>query len=356
MAESQAKILIADDEVKNIKLLEALLEPQDYTLIKAYDGQEALQQVQRERPDLILLDVMMPVIDGFAVCQTLKNDPETRLIPVVIVTALGRVEDRIKGIEIGADDFLTKPINRDELLARIRTSLRLKRTVERKVNELQWTQEHLSKFVPRMVRRLIAENPRTPTLDLREMDVSVLFVDISGYARLNDTLPNKQVVAIIQQYFSNFLDCIFTNGGDINETSGDGFMTIFTDVDPRQHARKAVNAALQILRRTDRLNEQRDESVEPLAVHIGINSGQALVGSTKMEGTSSTHWTYTASGMVTVVAARIGALAQGGMVFIGAETAQRIGEDFPLKQIGKRRLKNIKQAIPVYQVGRGYEE
>jgi DNA-binding response OmpR family regulator len=135
MEEPPAKILVVDDEARNVKLLEALLLPRGYQVITASNGEAALQQVRQERPDLVLLDVMMPILDGFAVCQRLKDNPETRLIPVVIMTALDRVEDRIKGIEAGADDFLTKPINRDELLARIRTSLRLKQTIERTVRE-----------------------------------------------------------------------------------------------------------------------------------------------------------------------------------------------------------------------------
>jgi sigma-B regulation protein RsbU (phosphoserine phosphatase) len=122
---AHATILVVDDDVDAVRWLETLLRPRGYAVVTAATGAEALQQVEREPPDLILLDVMMPMVDGFEVCKLLKDSPATRLIPVVIMTALDRVEDRIKGIDAGADDFLTKPINRDELLARIRTSLRL---------------------------------------------------------------------------------------------------------------------------------------------------------------------------------------------------------------------------------------
>jgi DNA-binding response OmpR family regulator len=143
MGEPPARILVVDDEAKNVKLLEALLLPRGYQISTASNGEEALQQVQRERPDLILLDVMMPVMDGFEVCKRLKEDADTRLIPVVIMTALDQVEDRIQGVEAGADDFLSKPVHRDELLARIRTSLRLKRTIDNKLSLLQQSRDSL---------------------------------------------------------------------------------------------------------------------------------------------------------------------------------------------------------------------
>ena len=203
MVAPQAKILVVDDEVKNVKLLEALL-PRGYEVVKAFNGEEALLQAQQERPDLILLDIMMPVMDGFEVCKILKDNADTRLIPVVIMTALGQVEDRIKGIEAGADDFLTKPVHRDELLARIRTSLRLKRTIDGKMDTLQLMREHLAKFVPQAVQRLIETNPKTPVLEKHEQDVSVLFLDMSGYSRLSETLSLEQVNDLVERYFSSF--------------------------------------------------------------------------------------------------------------------------------------------------------
>jgi DNA-binding response OmpR family regulator len=350
MAEPQATILVVDDEPKNVKLLEALLTPRGYAVVKAYDGEEALRQVRRQRPDLILLDIMMPVMDGFEVCKRLKDDEETSLIPVVIMTALDGVEDRIKGIEEGADDFLTKPINRDELLARIRTSLRLKQTIERRVGLLQNVQEHLAKFVPQSVTRLIVANPEAPELERKEQDVSVLFVDISGYTRMSAALPQEQVNFIVECYFSSFLDCIHTNGGDINETAGDGLMIIFTDADPQQHAQKAVRTALEILRHTTPLDDQLQGTYGAISVHIGINSGRVLVGPIKLEGATGSRWTYTASGLVTTIAARISELGERGVVLAGPETARRVEGLFLMKEIGHRQLKNISEEMMIYRI------
>jgi len=155
-----AKILIVDDEPFNVDYLQQELEDLGYTTISATNGQEALEKVAAEAPDLILLDVMMPIMDGFTVCRTLKESDETRLIPVVIMTALDGIEDRIKGIEAGADDFLTKPVNDRELLARVRTTLKLKHTVDHKLNELRRIKDHFAKFVPEAVKRLVTVDPK----------------------------------------------------------------------------------------------------------------------------------------------------------------------------------------------------
>jgi DNA-binding response OmpR family regulator len=142
-----SKILIVDDEPFNVDYLEQELADLGYETSSAVNGQEALEKVATEVPDLILLDVMMPVLDGFTVCRILKDHEETRLIPIIIMTALDAVEDRIKGIKAGADDFLTKPVHEEELFARIETALKLKHTVDRKIGELRALKEHFAKFV-----------------------------------------------------------------------------------------------------------------------------------------------------------------------------------------------------------------
>lgn len=147
MAGPQAKILVVDAQDHNITLLEELLTPYGYAVCRAGSGEQVLEAVRQEQPDLILLDILMPGIDGFTVCKTLKDNPETRLIPVILMTALDHREDRIRGIEAGADDFLTKPADRDELMARIRASLRMKQTVERKIAGLVEVNHMLARTV-----------------------------------------------------------------------------------------------------------------------------------------------------------------------------------------------------------------
>jgi DNA-binding response OmpR family regulator len=153
---TRSKILIVDDEPFNVDYLEQVLEDLGYVTVSAANGQEALAKVADEAPDLILLDVMMPIMDGFTVCRILKDHDETRLIPIIIMTALDAVADRVQGIKAGADDFLTKPVHEEELLARIETALKHKHTVDRKIGELRALKEHFAKFV-----RLVT-TPDTP--------------------------------------------------------------------------------------------------------------------------------------------------------------------------------------------------
>jgi adenylate cyclase len=356
MSDTQATILVVDDEIKNSKLLEALLTPRGYKVIKAFNGQQAIDHAREHLPDLILMDVMMPVMDGYNACKMLKEMPETRLIPVVFMTALGQVEDRIKGLDAGADDFLTKPVNRDELMARIRGAVRHKKLLDQRINVLESARTHLTKFVPLSVQQRIAQNPVSPDLEKRKQDISALFVDITGYTRLSEELAQEHVSFLVESLFSGFVDVIGANGGEIGATAGDGMMVMFLDEDPRRNARNAVQTAMELIETTRQLGEQPDvlegfnEKHEPIRIHIGINSGEASVGPARFEGAVGTHWTYTAVGSPVNVAARIAALAQAGTALISEETAARVRDVFALKEVGPREFKNVSQPIMIYQV------
>jgi CheY-like chemotaxis protein/class 3 adenylate cyclase len=345
----QHRVLVVDDNADNRAIVARLLAREGYRVSTAENGAQALERVKDEPVDLILLDVMMPVMDGIEACRRLKDAPETGLIPVVIMTALGQMEDRVRGIQAGADDFLTKPLNRDELLARIQTSLRLKHAVDTKLDHLKGTQEYLARFVPQSVIRQLEEHPEAPEIEKTDQDLSAMFVDVSGYTRLSENM-RQAADFMIEKYFSRYLDSIHTHGGDVTETSGDGLMAVFPGHDPVEHAVQAAAAALEILHKTDELNVQLEGIFDPILVHIGINSGIALIGPSKFEGVSGTRWTYTALGPAVNVAARIAAIAEGGMICVGAETARRVEGRFTIRDIGRRPLKNIRGDVMIYQI------
>jgi len=205
----------------------------------------------------------------------------------------------------------------------------------------------LAKFVPQRVRDLIEESPEAPSLDKRETDVSVLFADISGYTSLSSRLAPDDLDALVQRYFGAFLDEIVKHGGDVNETAGDGLMVIFHEGD---HARAAVEAARAIHRRAAEIGAELERRFDPLRMHIGVNTGPALLGATKIEGRAGTRWTYTASGLTTNIAARLAAQAQGGEIVLSGETRGRLGGDVPLEDMGLRELKGVQRPMPLYRL------
>lgn len=220
----------------------------------------------------------------------------------------------------------------------------------RRVEILESIRSNLSKFVPKTVQALIEQAPEAPELEKREVDLSVLFVDIVGYTRLSERLDAERVNALIERYFGSFLDEILKRGGDVNETAGDGLMVLFQDADPHRHARAAVKTALGIVRRTGEINAKLPDLAEPIALHVGVNSGAATVGATKIEGMTGTRWTYTASGQVTNLAARLAALGEANGIIVGPVTRSRLEGDFEFEDLGERRLRNVEQPVRVFRL------
>ncbi len=284
--ERPARILIVDDEPLNVDYLEQELETLGFVTDSAADGVQALERVASTPPDLVLLDVMMPELDGISVLRTLKADPETRLIPVVLMTALNAVEDRVRGIEAGADDFLTKPVDERELLARIRTALSLKRAIDQTVDELASTSAHLEQY------------------GRRQRDATILAIawrlaegDLSGQATF---FLARRGRAIAEKRIGEL-------GGSVCETDGELLVAVFDD------AEAAVDAALAAA----------DGSGPGLVVSAGISSGTAIVGSTRVEG----RWLYGAEGEPVERASELAAAAG---ITVAAEVAAEVSDSFAL--------------------------
>jgi class 3 adenylate cyclase len=209
----------------------------------------------------------------------------------------------------------------------------------------------LSRFVPQTAKNVIEKDPeKKGLLDKYIQDASVLFLDIEGFTLLQEQYSQETINRTIEFYFSLFFKLIQNKGGDINETAGDGMMVIFLDSDPIKHAQNAVKTALNIQEQCRQLSTDNDPDKFSIKVNIGIHSGKVYLGSTKMRGSEEERWTFTASGPVTILAARLSDYAQNGQILLGEETARRVEKDYPLNSIGKIPLKNIKDPVEIYEV------
>jgi class 3 adenylate cyclase len=373
------KVMVVDDEmevhnVTRLALDDFRFEGKTLALLNAHSGGEAKQLIERH-PDtaLILLDVVMEADHaGLEVVEYIRNVLSNDRVRIVLRTGQpGQAPERSVVVNYDINDYKTKTeLTTTKLFTTVVTALRSFDhilTIERiaaenaalyanlqaavqKVELLEKAKSHLSKFVPQSVQRLIDSNPDAPELEKRDQDVSILFLDIACYTQISESLQQEKVNYLIERYFSSFLDDIHQNQGDINETAGDGLMIIFQDPDPTVHAVQAARTALAIHRKTAQINADLRGTYAPVVVNIGINSGRASVGSSKFEGLTGTRWTYTATGPVTNLAARLAAHASDGAVLVSAETAGRIGRRFHLDDLGSQMFKNVSEPMQVFRL------
>ena len=224
------------------------------------------------------------------------------------------------------------------------------RAALRKVEILEGVKSNLSKFVPTAVTRMIEASPGTDALEAREKDVSVLFLDIEGYTSISERIQPRELNRLIEKYFSVFMDAIYENNGDVNETAGDGLMVLFLSEDQTVNALDAVKTALSIRKKTASITQEMKDAAESVVVNMGISSGSAYVGAVKFESYTGSRWTYTSRGMTTNLAARICGCATSGQVLISKETASRVKDHFPCSSLGRFALKNISEEVEIFSV------
>lgn len=288
MSNSQPRILIVDDEPNNLFLLEELLLSEDYIPICASSGMEALSMALESIPDLILLDVMMPDLDGFEVCQRLREDAKLQTIPVIFLTALDDDQSRLRGLEMMGDDYLTKPINSQLLLTKIASLLRLANLRSQKSREQvtaawevnDYISEKFRLFVPEQyLERIAPKGVESIQLgNAREEEITVLFCDIRGFTTITESQSLQETFNWLNGFFSQMSQAITANHGFIDKFLGDAVLAIFDRT--KNHAADAVNAALTMEERLIAFNCDRNQyNLDlPIKIGIGIHTGMALIG------------------------------------------------------------------------------
>jgi adenylate cyclase len=356
----EASILVVDDTPQNIKLLDALLTPRGYEVIPAASGEEALTRVAARQPDLVLLDIVMPGMDGYEVCRRLRGDEATEMLPVVMITASGE-QEKVAALEAGADDFITKPLDQAELLARIRSLVRIKqyhdqiqsqavqledwnRQLEERVNEQ--VQElirvgRLKRFLAPQLADLIVSSGDEAVLESHRREITVVFCDLRGFTSFAESGEPEDVMGVLREYHTVLGKTIFEFEGTLERFTGDGLMVFFNDPVPCDDpALRAVRMVVAMRERVGELVQEWQRRGHDLDLGIGVAQGYATLGRIGFEG----RFDYAAIGTVTNLAARLCDRAEGGQILISqrvfAETEDAVHAE-PFTEIELKGLKPV---------------
>jgi DNA-binding response OmpR family regulator len=364
---SPPKILVVDDTPRNVKLLADLLGVKGYSVVTAASGREALAKIDEEQPDLVLLDVVMPEMSGYEVCCAIRANPTTRMLPVVMVTALDPAVERVKGIEAGADDFLSKPINQPELLARVKSLLRIKelhdmvqaqaqeladwnRTLESRVQKQLEQLERLERlkrfFSPQLAELIVAGGADDP-LKTHRRDVTVVFLDLRGFTAFAETAEPEEVMGVLREYHAAMGQLVLEHEGTLECFIGDGMMILFNDpVAVANPQERAVRMALAMRGRFEGLSATWTKLGYDIGMGIGIAHGYATIGEIGFEGRKD----YGSIGTVCNLASRLCGEAKAGQILIPQRLLGVLENLVDVEPVDELSLKGFQRPVTAFNV------
>lgn len=343
-AGTPARLLVVDDNKVNRMLLTRGLETQGHHVASAENGRIALDMLKADEYDLMLLDIEMPVMNGFQVLEHLSGDPSLRDLPVVVTSSLEDMADVVRCIELGAEDYLHKPVNAVLLKARVDASLEKKR-----LRDMQ------KEMVRRFATSEVAQDLQQSGFALggRRVRGTVLFADIRGFTSLVESTPPEETIALLNTWYELMFDAINRHGGVVNQMIGDGLMCIFGAPLPvDDHAAEAVQAAMDMVDKLNTLNEQRTADRKSLLrIGVGIATGDMVAGYT---GTHK-RATYTCIGNTVNLAARLESHTKevGRMILIDPDTCQALGQRCDTEPLGEVHLRGKAAPVEVFAVRDG---
>ena len=362
-----ATILVVDDNEENRNLLVRRLEREGYEVRVAEGGMRALELLESCPTDLVLLDVMMPDLDGVEVLQRIKSNPQHRELPVLMISALDEIETVVRSIELGAEDYLSKPFNAVLLRARIGACLEKKRLrdqerlhrrqveelnstlqerVEQQVGELENLTRLKRFFSPQLAERILAGGADDP-LRTHRREITVVFLDLRGFTAFAETSEPEEVTGVLREYHERMGQLIVTHEGTLERFTGDGLMVFFNDpIEVPNPAERAVRMAVAMRERVGTLEAAWRRRGYDLALGVGIARGYATVGAIGFEG----RWDYAAIGTVTNLSARLCSEAVGGQILISSPVAAAVEEFTELERLGAIVLKGLARPVDTYSV------
>jgi class 3 adenylate cyclase len=340
------RVLVVDDVYESRRLLADVVLALGADVVEAANGPDALARAADSRPDLIVLDVSMPGMSGFEVLERLKENPATAVVPVLMLTALSDVEHRVTGLRLGADDYLTKPYNPRELMARIRARLRQKEETDDLRQAQHLIRSTFERYVaPAVVERLLAD-PAQVALGGRLQEVTVLFSDLEGFTPLSEQTAPEHLLAVLNAYHTMQVGVIRAWGGTVDKFVGDGLIALYnTPLAQPNHALLAVQTALAI--RAGLARFHADFAPEHrLRINFGVHTGMAVVGNVGAPDLMN----FTAVGDTVNVAARLQDKSRGGRILISGATQAQLSERVSSVPIGEHQVEGRVNRIMIYEV------
>jgi class 3 adenylate cyclase len=355
-----ACILVVDDNEANRDILVTRLRAQGYKTLQAADGEQALAVVRECLPDLILLDVMMPGIDGIEVCRRLKTDNTLPFIPIVLVTAKGDTKDVVEGLDAGADEYLTKPIDQAALVARVRSALRIKslhdelRTEAENLKQRVATQVaeierigQLTRFLPTQVAQLILSAGDERLLQSHRREVTVVFCDLRGFTGFAETAEPEDVISVLHVYHAALGALINKFEGTVVLFAGDGLLVLFNDPLPcPDPSVRAVRMSIEMRDEISRHSANWRKHGHELGFGIGIACGHATLGCVGFEG----RFQYSATGTVVNLATRLCEQALDGQILVDVRVHAAVQSLADLEPAGELALKGFRRPVKAFNV------
>ncbi|PWB63513.1 MAG: adenylate/guanylate cyclase domain-containing response regulator [Bradyrhizobiaceae bacterium] len=372
---SPPRILAVDDAPANLEILRVRLESQGYEVVTATDGEQALERVAELEPDLVLLDIMMPKLDGISVVKRLKGDARQRFVPVILVTAKADTRDIVAGLEAGGDDYLTKPFEHAALMARVRSLLRIKElhdTVHEQAARLEQQAKELAEWntvleqrvaeqtaeiertarlrrflAPQVVEMISSGDASDAALESHRREITVLFCDLRGFTAFTESSDPEEVMSVLREYHEGVGKLIFEFEGTLERFLGDGIMIVFNDPIPAaDHCDRAIRLAIAMRDRVGSLATKWRAHGHNLGFGIGIATGYATLGLIGFDRRRE----YTAIGRVTNLASRLCDEAKPGQIVVAQRTFSAAQPRAKGQALGELVLKGFSNPTPAYEV------
>jgi adenylate cyclase len=362
------RILVVDDVARNIRLLEALLSPEGYEVVTAGSGTDALERVTDRAPDLVLLDIRMPDLDGYEVCRRIRADPERAFLPIIMVTS-AEDEERLRALEAGADDFVAKPLNPPELLARVRSLIRIKQShdtiraqtveladlnrdlegrVASQVAEIERL-DRLRRFLPPQLVEVALLSGSEALLESHRREIAVLFADLAGWTAFSETTEPEEVMGVIREFHETVGRIVATFEATVGWFAGDGVMAWFNDPFPVPDP--AARAAAMAIAMRDAMAVRTAawrHRGHQLDFTVGISLGYATIGTIGFEGRHE----YGAVGSVLNLASRLSDEAGPGQILMSARAFASAERRLEAERIPDLKLKGFAKPVMAFSVKR----